>query len=261
MTALPIDARPVSGGRVLARTCAAEWTRLWTVAATWWFLAAAAVVCTGIGVAAGSEAAADPAEELTAWGVIAFAVVPAQFALLALALTAGTADHTTGGIVPTLQWTPRRPVLLGARVLVVVGTTAGLGVLVAGAAALAVGAVHGPALGLPAGEGGTLLATVALVVGAGAGLALGLALLLRSTAGALVAVVLLEFVLPLFLGNAGFAWARALAEWLPGSSAVFLLTGEPAQLSTAEAVPVVLGWAAGALVLGGLRLLRGDADR
>lgn len=251
----------VSRGRLFARTCAAEWTRLWTVAATWWFLAAAVVVSTGITLAAGSEAAADPTQDLAAWDVAAVAVLPAQFALLALALTAVTSDHATGGIVPTLQWTPHRPVLLGARTLVVGATTTGVGVLLALTSALAAGAIGRPVLGLPLAEGAALLGTVALVVSAGAGLAIGSGLLLRSTPGALVGVVLLEFVLPLFVGNAGFAWARTLAELLPGSSAVFLLTGEPATLTTASAVGVLLGWAGGALVLGGLRLLRDDANR
>jgi ABC-2 type transport system permease protein len=251
----------ICGGRLFARTCAAEWARLWTVAATWWFLVAAAVVSTGIGLAAGSEAAADPAEDLTAWDVAAVAVLPAHFALLALGLTSVTSDHATGGIVPTLQWTPRRAVLLAARTLVVGATITGLGVLLALAAALAAAAIGRPVLGVPAAEGGALLATVAFVVAAGAGLAMGLGLLLRSTPGALVGVVLLDFVLPLFLGNAGFAWARALAELLPGSSAVFLLTGEPATLTAASAVAVLLGWAGGALLLGGLRLVRDDANR
>ena len=71
--------------RVLARTCAAEWTRLWTVRATWWFLAAAAVVMVGLGTLAGFEAAADPVELAgePAWATAQFTAMPAQFALLA----------------------------------------------------------------------------------------------------------------------------------------------------------------------------------
>ncbi|MEV1113794.1 hypothetical protein AB0I91_01895 [Actinosynnema sp. NPDC049800] len=57
MTALAHDVRI---GRVFARACAAEWTRLWTVRATWWFLAAAAVTMVGIATIAGLEAASNP---------------------------------------------------------------------------------------------------------------------------------------------------------------------------------------------------------
>jgi ABC-2 type transport system permease protein len=45
----------VSLPRLLARTCAAEWTRLWTVRTSWWFLLAATVVLVGFGVVAGSS--------------------------------------------------------------------------------------------------------------------------------------------------------------------------------------------------------------
>ena len=95
----------VSVTRLLVRTGAAEWTRLWTVRTTWGFLAAAAVVMIGIGTIAGLEAAAEPVPPQgdPAWAIAPFAAMPAQFALLALALLAVTADYATGGIVPTLQ--------------------------------------------------------------------------------------------------------------------------------------------------------------
>ncbi|HZB21283.1 MAG TPA: hypothetical protein VE463_15710, partial [Blastococcus sp.] len=117
MTTTPA-APHVSTGRVLARTCAAEWTRLRTVRGSWWFAAAAAVVMVGIGTVAGLEADPFPANSDPAWTASTVTAVPAQFALLALALTAVTSDHATGGIVPTLQWTPRRNVLALARTFV-----------------------------------------------------------------------------------------------------------------------------------------------
>ncbi len=49
----------VSTARLFARTCAAEWTRLWTVRTTWWFLLAAAVVLVGLGIVAGVQSAED----------------------------------------------------------------------------------------------------------------------------------------------------------------------------------------------------------
>jgi ABC-2 type transport system permease protein len=75
----------VPTGRVSARTCAAEWTRLWTVKATWWFLVAATVVLVGLGIALGFEAAADPVrlQGEPAWQTAQYIAMPAQFALLA----------------------------------------------------------------------------------------------------------------------------------------------------------------------------------
>ncbi len=260
-TALPEVRREVAAGRVLARTCAAEWTRLRTVRATWWFAAAAAVVMIGIGTVAGLEADPFPARSDPAWTASTVTAMPAQFALLALALTAVTSDYATGGIVPTLQWTPRRTVLALARTLVAVGSATALGVLLALASALAAFAGGRPGLHLPLAEGIDALGTVALVVAGGTSLAVGLGLLIRNTAGALVAVFLLMLVLPFVLPVFGYAWMSTIAEVLPGSGAVFLLIGQVPGMSTTSSVATLLGWAAGALVLGWLRLVRDDANR
>jgi len=253
----------IPAGRLLTRTCAAEWTRLWTVKATWWFVAAAAVAFVGLGAVAGFDAAGDPVppEGRPAWTVVTVFARPAQFAFLALALTAVTADYATGGIVPTLQWTPRRGVLFLARAGVAVGAVTSLAVLLATASALAAHAAARPVLALPVGEGLDVLGTVALVVAAGTALAVGLGFLLRHTAGALVAVFLLMLLLPLLLPQFGYAWTSALAEVLPGSGAAFLLLGEVPGMTEASATTVVLAWAGGVLLLGWLRLARDDANR
>ena len=253
----------VPAGRAFARACAAEWSRLWTVKATWWFLAAGITAIVGIGLIAGFETAAEAPSSPPdpAWRISTVALMPGQFALLAIALTAVTADYATGGIVPALQWTPRRGVFLAARVVVVVATVSVLGTLVAAASALAAFAAAHPGLALPLDEGLDALGTVALVVAAGSCLATGLGFLLRNTAGGLVTVFLLMLVLPLFLPQFGLAWTSELAQWLPGSGAAFLLLGEVPGMTTASSVAVLLGWAGGALLLGGSRLIKDDANR
>ncbi len=254
----------VSTGRVLARTCGAEWTRLWTVKSSWWFLAAAALVLVGLGTALGFEAAADPVELQgePAWQPAGYLAVLAQFALLAFALTAVTADYATGGIIPALQWTPRRTVLFGARTIVTVGAATAVGVLLALVSSLAAFAAAGGALVLRWDEGLDTLAAVALVFATGTALAVGLGFLLRSTAGALVSVFLLLLVLPGLLPQFGFTWLTAVADLLPGTGALFLLTGEPDSrgLTDAQAALTMLAWAGGALALGWLRLTRRDAN-
>jgi hypothetical protein len=265
VTAAPMTptAPDVSTGRVLARTCAAEWTRLWTVRGSWWFLAAAAVTMVGIAAVAGFDVAGDaaPPGSAVAWEVVTVTVMPAQFALLTLVLTAVTSDYATGGIVPALQWTPRRGVLLLARTGVTVATATAAGVLLAVAAGVAASAAGSPIVGLPVDEGLDALGAVALVVAAGTALAAGLGFLLRHTAGALVTVFLLMLVLPLLLPQFGLAWMSALAEVLPGSGAAFLLLGEVPGMTEASSVTTLLAWAGGALLLGWLRLARDDANR
>ena len=248
--------------RAFARTCAAEWARLWTVRTTWGFLAAAAVAMVGIGAIAGFEAAAQPVppQGEPAWEVAGFALMPAQFALLALALLAVTADHATGGIVPTLQWTPRRGVLFAARAIVAVGVATSAGVLLGTGSALAASAAA-PGLSLPADVGLDVLGTVALVVATGTALAVGLGFLIRNTAGAIVTVFLLMLLLPILLPQFGYEWMSWLASVLPGSGAAFLLLGEVPRMTEQSSVTVLLAWAGGALLLGWLRLARNDANR
>ncbi|MGS2619867.1 hypothetical protein ACVCAH_36125 [Micromonospora sp. LZ34] len=129
------------------------------------------------------------------------------------------------------------------------------------ASALAAFAAARPGLSLPLVDGLGVLATVAFVFAAGTALAVGLGFLLRNTAGALVAVFLLMLVLPLLLPQFGYRWMSALADVLPGSGAAFLLLGEVPGMTTASSSAVLLGWAAGVLLLGWLRLMRDDANR
>ena len=250
----------VSSARVLARTCAAEWTRLWTVRATWLFLVAGAVVMVGIAAAAGSGAASDPeAAGDPAWVAAEFTTLPGQFAFLALALTLVTSDYATGGIVPTLQWTTRRTVLLVARSIVAVTVATAAAVLLALAAVLTALTASRGVLVLPA-DGAGVLATVALVVAAGSLLGVGLGFLLRSTAGVLVSVFLVMLVLPIMLPNLPLEWGDDVARLLPGTGAVHLLVGEIDGMTTSSSVTVLLVWASAALLLGWLRLVRTDAN-
>lgn len=252
---------------VLARTAGAEWSRIWSVRSSWWFTLAIAVVVVGMAIVLSVDLAGNPGEapDGQAWIVGQFSGTLGMFVIVAAALVNATADHGTGGIVPTLQWTPRREILLTARAAVIVATTSGIGVLAVAAASLAGWAIT-PHLGLPADEGLRILGTVAFVYVAGSALAVGLGLALRSTAGGLVSVIGLMLVLPLLLTmlwNFGFDWAETLAELLPGAGALHLMVdGEPFPGLTATAARVTMAaWAVAALVAGGWRLLRHDADR
>ncbi|CAA9368562.1 MAG: hypothetical protein AVDCRST_MAG47-895 [uncultured Nocardioidaceae bacterium] len=260
-----MGAAAVPVARLFARTCAAEWTRLWTAKATWWFLAAAAVTMVGLGTVAGFDAGGDPgsAQGDPAWAAAEFTAMPAQFALLALALLTVTSDYATGGIVPALQWTPRRGVLFAARTVVAAGTATLAGVLFALGASVAGYLAARPVLTLPLDVGADVLGTVAFVFGCGTLLAVGLGFLLRNTAGSLVSVFLLILVLPLLLPQFGYGWLTDVADRLPGTCALFLLVGEPTRPGITETSSVVtmLFWAATALVLGWLRLVREDANR
>jgi ABC-2 type transport system permease protein len=54
-----------------------------------------------------------------------------------------------------------------------------------------------------------------------------------------------------------------LASVLPGTGAIFLLTGESVadDMTRTSAIVTMVAWAVGALALGWLRLVRDDANR
>ncbi len=255
----------ISTGRLFARSCAAEWTRLWTVRSTWWLVAATAAVMVGIALPAALSTTGqpDPPYGDPAWNIANLTAMPAQFALLTIALTAVTSDYATGGIIATLQWTPRRAVLFAARAVVAVAAATGVGVLVAAVSGVVAYVVARPVLSLPLSDGLDVLGTVAGVFAGSAALAVGLGFLLRSTAAVLVSAFLLLLVLPGLLPQLGYSWLTDIANWLPGTNALFLLTGEPVGrgLGQTSAVLTMLAWAGGALTLGALRLMRDDAGR
>jgi hypothetical protein len=246
---------------VFGRAAAAEWLRLRTVRTTWWCLLAAAVTIVGIAATAAFEVAGEPGQaagRLPAEMAGQFGLLPGQFALLLLALLAVTPDYATGGIVPTLQWTPRRGVLLAARVAVPVAAAAAAGVLLTLIADLTAWAIARPVLELSGVDLAGSLGWAAFVLATGSALAVGTGFFLRSTAGALATVFLLQLVLPLMLPAFGVQWMADLAELLPGSGATYLMLEEP-DLTTPSAVAVLCVWAGAALTAGAWSLVRRDA--
>lgn len=245
---------------VFARATAAEWLRLRTVRTTWWCLLASAITIVGIGVIAAADEAegpVGPGNPLPSTFAGEYGVMLGQFALLVLALLTVTQEYASGAIGPTLQWTPRRGVLLAARssMAVLVATVVGvLLALVADVLALLVD----PGLTLSAGDAADSLGRIAAVLVAGSVLAVGVGLFLRSTAGALATVFLLQLVLPFLLPAFGVEWMAALGELLPGTGAIWTLLGEP-DMTAAQATALLVGWSGAALAAGGWSLLRRDA--
>ena len=255
----------MSTSTMLARAGRAEWRRIWSVRSSWVLAVVTTVAVVGLGTIIGYDSAGDaagPPPDASASDGGQFTGMFALFGILALSVVTSAADHGTGAIVPTLQWTPRRGVLLAARAGVVVVTTTLLGVLLVAAASLIVWAFL-PRLGLPVSDGAEVLGGLAYVYACGALLAVGLALLLRSTAGGLVTVIALVLVLPPLLAQLPYDWAVTLSAAMPGSSALFLIFGEgPSDDMTTTSTRLTLAaWAVTALLAGGWRLLRTDANR
>lgn len=255
----------MSAATALARTGRAEWSRIWTVRSSWVFAVVTAAAVIGLGTLIGADTADDPSgppADATAWDGGRLTAMFALFGVLAWSVVTATADHGTGGIVPTLQWTPRRGLLLAARAGVIVMTMTLLGVLLVGLACVVVWTFL-PDLGLPLGAGARTLGGLALMFGCAALLGVGLGLLMRSAAGGLVTVIALVLVLPPLLANLPYDWALDVATVLPGSNALFLIFGEgPSDdMTTTSARCALAAWAVAAVIAGGVRLMRSDANK
>ena len=235
---------------------------------SWIFALLTAAAVVGLGTIVGLDAAGDPSgppADATAWDGARPSAMFALFGILALSVVTSTADHATGAIVPTLQWTPRRGVLLAARVGVVVGTATLLGVAARRRRRAGWSGRSCPTIGLPRGP---------RCADASGGLAVvyaccrcspsGLGLALRSTAGGLVTVIALVLVLPPLLANLPYdVGRRPLGPDAGLERALPHLRGGAARRHDGHllaAHPGGLG-ASRALLAGGWRLLRTDANR
>ena len=154
-------ARPGRGARTaLPDAVHAEWTKLRTLAGTWWLLAAAVAVTIAAGVAVAATAAVppgpsggvpagaagDPARLSLAGVTLGQAVV----ALLAILAVGG--EYGTGMIRVTLAATPRRLTMLTAKAVVVTGGAAAAGTVATAGSVLA-GRLILPGRGLSAANG------------------------------------------------------------------------------------------------------------
>lgn len=252
----PTPGHPIGTGAVLRRAVGSEWVRLWTLRSTWWCLIAAAAIMLFVGVAAGAGHSGD--EPAAIWKAAQLAIVPGQFALLLIVLLAVTAEYSTGAIRSTLQWVPRRGLLLFARTLVPVTFVTACSVVLSAITELAAWALLGDAAEVVVADVAASLGRVALVVAFGGLLAVGLGLLLRSTAGALTAIFLLVLALPVTLGNTGVSMLVTISDALPGRAIISAVVVDGVELSAGAIGLVMAGWTVASLTAGAWSLIRRD---
>ena len=153
-------ARPGRGARTaLPDAVHAEWTKLRTLAGTWWLLAAAVAVTIAAGAAVAGTAALPPGPS---GGAPAAAADPARISLAGvtlgqaivalLAVLAVGGEYGTGMIRVTLAATPRRMAMLTAKAVVVTGGAAAAGAVAVLGSVLA-GRLILPGRGLSAANG------------------------------------------------------------------------------------------------------------
>ncbi|MGN9842081.1 ABC transporter permease [Nonomuraea sp. H19] len=264
----------------------AEWGKLWSVRSTWWCLAGALVLMVLSAVMLGGAAATDALRESGATGAavreggaaapvvasepVVSATSFAQFALVALAMLAITAEYATGGIRVTLQAVPVRGVVLAAKALVVAPVMAVAGVLSGAAATAAVYLllsldVFGGLVVLPVGEVVGDLLAVGVFFALVAVMTLGVGAAMRSAAGTLTVVFMLLMGLPLMLLMTGGQVAVDASLRMPLFAGLAFMgstdnmTGGPIPYPAMEGLAWLLAWTAIAVAAGHTVLRRRDA--
>ena len=265
---------------------AAEWVKLRSVRSTYTILAVAgatvllAALLTWQGVQGWDSLAPDRRARFQAPPMEQVFSSPVQLCLAVLGVLTITAEYATGAIRVSLTAVPRRWPLLAAKTVVVAAVALAAGEVVVLAIFLVSRAIVG---GRPIPGNTAPLATelpallglgVSVMVVALVGLGLGAAL--RSTAGAICAVVALLVVLPTIAPLVPAPWGgRLAAVMLPdlagqlagqagiqAGAAVVLVGGTAGGgsplLSPPEALLVLAGYAAAALGAGLLAITRRD---
>ncbi|WP_258724827.1 hypothetical protein [Cellulomonas sp. NS3] len=213
-------ARAVTFRRVLA----AEWTKRTSVRSTLWLPLGTAVSALMLAYALGLFVRAGDGR--SGVSLVVAGHVLAQLGALVLGVLVGTEEHTTGTATTTYAAVPRRLPVLGAQALgtASVALVTALAALVASALATQ-GQRDATGLTLDLADGGTAraLAGFVLVLTGVALLGLGLGALLRRSAPALVAGVLLLVVADqLLLANPGRV-TDTLRALLPGAGSRLVL--------------------------------------
>ncbi|MFD2792233.1 ABC transporter permease [Promicromonospora vindobonensis] len=220
-----------------SRTLHAEWIKFRSLRSTWYTLAClgfAGLGITALGMGAiGVEYANLTAAERADWDPTNQSLTTylvAQLIIGVLGILVVTSEYATGLIQTSLAATPRRHRLLAAKAVLLTGVAvvAGQALMFTsfflGQAMLAAQGVPNASLGDPGVlsavlGGGVYLTAIAL-------LAVGLGTILRATAGAIVALVAIVFLVPGFAGLFP-SWLAGILDFWPSQGAAAVLTTVP----------------------------------
>jgi len=261
-------------GAAFGEALRAEWTKLRTVPSTGWLL------CTMIALTAGASTLATavvkcPAscgEDTTKLSLTGILLGQAAVAVLAVLVMSG--EYSSGMIRTTLAAVPRRATALAAKAVNLTGV-----VLAAGATATATSLVAAryilPGNGFTGARGSeALLLSAGPTLRAAGGsvlylaliglLSLGLATVLRDSGASIAAALGLLYIVPVLtgLGTLDPRWEHRLQEWGPMTAGLSIQATRDLKALPIGPWPglgVLAGWAAAALLIGGLVLRLRDA--
>ncbi len=273
LTDLPISAarRPPRSRYGFGELLRSEFTKLRTVRSTGWTLGLTVVLGIGLSILATAETRSHWAtmaipDRLTfdATRTSLIGVFFGQLVIGVLGVLVLSAEYGTGTIRATLAAAPRRPGVLAAKAVVF-----GVVALVVSEVTAFVSFFVGQALLTAPATHTTLSSPGALRAVAGSGLylcvlglmALGIAAIVRHTAGAISTFVGLVLVLPIIVEALPQTLATDLDRFLPAHIGTAMVS-QHAELKSFAPWPgflLLCGYAAVALVVGGILLVRRDA--
>jgi len=262
----------ISGHIRFRSVLASEWIKLVSVRSTVWTLVVTAVVGIGLGaIVTSAQAARYSARTLAAQQAFdptrssLSGILFAQLAIGVLGVLIVSAEYSTGTVRATFAAIPRRPAVLAAKALVfsaitfVVGEAVSFVAFVIGQSILS---GHTPTASLsdPSALRAVIGAGLYLVV---LGLfALGLATIIHHTAASISAFVGSLFVLPIIAAVLPSSFSDDVSRFLPQQIGTVMTTANyhgTDPFSAWAGLAILGGYAAAALVIGGVLLVRRDA--
>ena len=256
----------IAGPVTARRLVRSEWTKFRSLRSSWWTIATSTALMVGIGVAISAAAAAEtassaaPIDVATRGGI---GSIFAQLALGTLAVLLVSGEYGTGMIRSSMTAVPKRLPVLWSKLAVYIAVVFPV-TLATSVATFLLGQLvwraHGrPPTSLGADGVARILVGAPLYLTAAGVCAIAIATLLRSTAGAISAMVGLFFVLPTVWG-AMPASIAGIGRFLPSNAGASL----PRLATTAHPLPpwtgfgLLCGYAIVLLGLAAWRLRRAD---
>ncbi|MGW1778285.1 ABC transporter permease [Streptomyces sp. NPDC002143] len=259
----------VTGVRVLR----SEWAKFWSLRSSWITLGVAVVLLILFGAIASytyspgvvNDGPPGPGSggESDAVSLALTGVTFASLAIGVLGVLLSAGEYTTGMIRSTLAAVPRRLPVLWSKAAVI-GPIALVLTTVGALAAFLLGApgLDGESISLALGDDGVLrsLAGAGVYLGLVAVFGVALGVLIRSSAGAIAALVGVLLILPGLASLLPDSWYDTLSPYFPSNagSAVYALHQSSDALSPGAGLAVFAGWVALTLAGAAFRLVRTD---
>ncbi|MGW2332207.1 ABC transporter [Streptomyces sp. NPDC001700] len=243
---------------------AAEWTKLWSVKATWWCLAGSfalmALFAPGLGTSIASSYRSDGKDaDIPIAHPSVMAVNMVQFAVIALAMLAITTEYSTGSIRSTLQCVPLRGRMLFSKITVIAPVMFVTGMLLSAVGTATTTPLLFEYADTNLGKAIPTIVTTGVYIALMGVFAIGVGAAVRSAVGTLTTVFMVLAGLPGALALSSSDFTKKILDYLPSIAGQHLMDGDTEPYGRMGALLVVLVWVAAAVVAGYVVLRKRDA--